>query len=92
MRGGMSLTAAQTLTLIVFAALVWFAAALFIRFVISITTATATILDGVAMSAFPDLYGPDRHVMGAGAIWLLWAIGVASALATFTTVREAHGQ
>lgn len=54
---------------------------------ISVTTAVATVLDGVAMSAFPELYGADPLVIGGGAIWLLWAIGVASALAVATSVR-----
>jgi hypothetical protein len=49
--------------------------------VIAVTTATATMLDGVAMSCFPELYGGVPSTIQAGAVWLLWAIGVASALA-----------
>ncbi len=56
--------------------------------VIAVTTATATMLDGVAMSAFPELYGSDPSVTSGGAVWLLWAIGVASALALITSARE----
>ena len=52
--------------------------------VIAVTSATATMLDGVAMSQFPQLYGPDPVIMGAGAAWLLWAIGVAGALSLAT--------
>jgi|SRR5271165_4376282 len=56
--------------------------------VIAVTTATATMLDGVAMSAFPELYGSDPAIILGGAVWLLWAIGVASALALITAARE----
>jgi hypothetical protein len=55
---------------------------------IAVTTATATMLDGVAMSYFPELYGGDPAITGAGAAWLLWAIGVASALAVVSSARE----
>jgi len=131
---GSGLTAGQAGSLVALATVVWFSAAMFIRYagptglfhglgavvlyaltvpatilvnrralklvrlprrrmttVIAVTTATATLLDGVAMSAFPELYGPDPGIMGAGAVWLLWAIGVASALAALTTVRAARG-
>ena len=124
------LTAARTAALVAYATIVWFGAALFIRYagptglfhgphaillyaltvpatvlvnrralklsglpprhmttVISVTTATATVLDAAAMNLFPGLYGPDAAIMGAGAIWLLWAIGVASALAAISTLR-----
>jgi hypothetical protein len=52
--------------------------------VIAVTSAVATGLDGVAMSQFPALYGADPAVTGAGAAWLLWAIGVAGALSLIT--------
>jgi len=53
----------------------------FMPAVIAVTTAAATLEDGVAMRLVPRLYGGDPAIIGAGAIWLLWAIGVASALA-----------
>jgi hypothetical protein len=49
--------------------------------VIAVTTATATLEDGTAMRLVPQLYGGDPANIQNGAIWLLWAIGVASALA-----------
>jgi hypothetical protein len=52
--------------------------------VIAVTSAVATMLDGVAMSQFPALYGCDPAITGAGAAWLLWAIGVAGALSLIT--------
>jgi len=52
--------------------------------IIAVTSAVATILDGVAMSQFPALYGADPAITGAGAAWLLWAIGVAGALSLLT--------
>jgi hypothetical protein len=52
--------------------------------VIAVTSATATLLDGVAMSQFPQLYGGDPAVIAGGAAWLLWAIGVAGALSLIT--------
>jgi hypothetical protein len=58
--------------------------------VIAVTTATATMLDGVAMSGFPELYGADPVVMLGGAVWLLWAIGVAAALSLIAAAREGN--
>jgi hypothetical protein len=55
--------------------------------VIAVTTATATMLDGIAMSAFPELYGGDPALIQGGAIWLLWAIGAAAALSLITVAR-----
>jgi hypothetical protein len=55
--------------------------------VIAVTSAVATMLDGVAMSQFPALYGADPAITGAGAAWLLWAIGVAGALSLVTAAR-----
>ena len=124
-----ALTKRRLVTLMAFATLVWFAAAMFIRFAgpsgvfsglhalllygltipatlplnartrklvdlpreqtvvaVAVTSATATLLDGCAMSAFPGLYGADRSIMFAGAVWLLWAIGVGLALALYTSV------
>jgi hypothetical protein len=49
--------------------------------VIAVTSATAILLDGLAMNRFPFLYGSDPAVIAGGAAWLLWAIGVALALA-----------
>jgi hypothetical protein len=56
--------------------------------VIAVTTATATMLDGIAMTYFPTLYGPDPVIMGEGAAWLLWAIGVATALSLAVAAGE----
>jgi len=56
--------------------------------VIAVTSAVATMLDGVAMSLFPALYGSDSATTGAGAAWLLWAIGVAGALSLVTAARS----
>jgi hypothetical protein len=127
---GAALRPAQIAILAAFSTLVWFLAAMFIRFVgpmgvfhdykvivlyaltipatvplnarsrklvrapksqmvtvIAVTSAVATMLDGVAMSGFPALYGPDPAITGAGAAWLLWAIGVASALSLITAAR-----
>jgi len=55
--------------------------------IIAVTSAVATLLDGVAMSQFPALYGSDRAITGAGAAWLLWAIGVAGVLSLVTAAR-----
>ncbi len=125
------LTSARIVRLAVFSTVVWFGAAMFIRFagprgvfdgwlgvatylvtipatvplnrralkiaglgtdfmpaVIAITTATATLEDGAAMRLAPWLYGGDPAMIQAGAIWLLWAIGVASALAVIMPVAK----
>ncbi len=55
--------------------------------VIAVTSAVATLLDGLAMSQFPSLYGGDPAITGAGAAWLLWAIGVAGVLSLITAAR-----
>jgi hypothetical protein len=52
--------------------------------VIAVTSTVATLLDGAAMSRFPALYGADPAITGAGAAWLLWAIGVAGGLSLVT--------
>ncbi len=49
--------------------------------VISVTSATAILLDGFAMNRFPALYGSSPAIMAGGAAWLLWAIGIALTLA-----------
>jgi hypothetical protein len=56
--------------------------------IIAVTSAVATVLDGVAMSQFPALYGADPAITGAGAAWLLWAIGVAGVLSLITAARD----
>jgi hypothetical protein len=53
----------------------------FMPAVIAVTTATATLEDGTAMRLLPQLYGGNPAIIQAGAIWLLWAIGIATALA-----------
>jgi len=132
---GQTLKPAQIAILAAFSTVVWFLAAMFIRFVgpigvfhgyklialyaltipatvplnarsrklvrapksqmvtiIAVTSAVATILDGVAMSQFPALYGSDPAITGAGAAWLLWAIGVAGALSLITAARASRAQ
>ena len=42
------------------------------------------LLEGIVMRQFPAFYGGDPAVMLSGAIWILWAIGVAMALAVAT--------
>ena len=54
---------------------------------VAVTASAATLLDGVAMSHFPGIYGSNPAAMATGAAWLLWAIGVALGLALFTTAR-----
>jgi hypothetical protein len=58
--------------------------------VIAVTSAVATMLDGLAMSLFPALYGADSTITGAGAAWLLWAIGVAGVLSLITAARASR--
>jgi hypothetical protein len=132
---GQTLKPAQIAILAAFSTVVWFLAAMFIRFVgpmgvfhgykvialyaltipatvplnarsrklvrapkgqmvtiIAVTSAVATMLDGVAMSQFPALYGADPAITGAGAAWLLWAIGVAGALSLITAGRARRAQ
>jgi len=43
---------------------------------VAVATATATLLDGIALAWFPALYGTDiQHFAGAGAV-ILWGAGV----------------
>ena len=49
----------------------------------AVMTASAALLDGIALAWFPALYGDDvAHVAGAGAT-ILWGAGVALALGFF---------
>ena len=57
--------------------------------VIAVTSGWAGLLDGVAMSHFPWLYGSDPANILAGAAWLLWALAVAGILSLITTWRAA---
>ncbi len=55
--------------------------------VVAIGSATALFMDVVAF-AWPDrIYGSDPAVLLGGAVWLLFAIGVALGLALLTTQR-----
>jgi hypothetical protein len=56
--------------------------------VIAVTTAVASIEDGVAMRLVPGLYGGDPAIIQAGAIWLLWAIGIAAALSVIVSAKR----
>ena len=51
----------------------------------TMATATATLLDGVALSWFPRLYGADPAVAGAV---LLWGVGVGLVLAVVLERRS----
>ena len=49
----------------------------------------ALLLDGVAMSLVPWLYGPLEAGRRAGAAWVLWFVGVTLALAFLQASRQA---
>lgn len=55
---------------------------------VAVTLATAPTLEGIVMRCYPAVYGPDSAAMAKGAIWLLWAIGVALGLAVRTSMKE----
>ena len=40
------------------------------------TLATTTLLEGVIMKAFPQVYGGDPAVIALGAVWLLYAVSL----------------
>ena len=54
---------------------------------VALGTAIATMLDGVAMTWLPALYGGDPAIVGPGAAWLLWAVGAGLTLAAVTSAR-----
>jgi hypothetical protein len=57
--------------------------------VTAIVSIPALLLDGMVMTAAPDLYSPDEPVRRAIAAWLLWFVGVALAVAL--TMRARNG-
>ncbi len=59
--------------------------------VIAATLTITTLLEGVIMTWFPALYGADPAVIGAGAVWLLWAVGLGLGASLLTSAwAEAH--
>ena len=48
---------------------------------VAIMCATGLLLDGVAISSFPSLYGASSEQVMLGAAWLLWGVGALLALA-----------
>jgi peroxiredoxin len=50
----------------------------------AVAVTTPPLLEGIAMKWFPVLYGGDPAVIQAGAVWLLWAIGVGLGLSVWT--------
>ena len=42
---------------------------------LAVMAMSATLLDGIAISWFPALYGADPAVLQPGAVWLLWGVG-----------------
>lgn len=41
----------------------------------SVISAVALLLHGVALTWFPQAYGPDPEVVRLGSAWLLWGVG-----------------
>jgi len=54
---------------------------------VSLMCVTGLLLDGIAISTFPSLYGASAEHVMLGAAWLLWGVGVLLALVLFTDVR-----
>jgi hypothetical protein len=48
---------------------------------VAIVTATAALLDGIALAWFPTLYGTDPWTVLTGAALILWGVGVGLVLA-----------
>ncbi len=48
---------------------------------LNIMAFVATILDGIALTWFGDLYGPTTEIRLFGAAWLLWGVGTGSIFA-----------
>ena len=57
--------------------------------VAALVSAPALLLDGVAMSLAPWLYGPIEAGRRAGAAWVLWFVGATLALAFVQASRQA---
>lgn len=53
----------------------------------SVAAITPPLLEGILMRLWPWFYGGDPAVIEAGAIWLLWAIGVGLAFSVQTQVQ-----
>jgi hypothetical protein len=50
---------------------------------VAIMCATGMILDGIAISQSPALYGEPRSQVMLGAAWLLWGVGVLITMALY---------
>ncbi len=57
--------------------------------VIAMTLTTTTLLEGVIMKWFPEVYGGDPAIIGAGAIWLLYAVALGLGASLITSARAA---
>ncbi len=54
---------------------------------VTLMCVTSLLLDGIAISRFPSLYGTSpEHVM-LGAAWLLWGVGVVLGIALYMERR-----
>lgn len=53
-----------------------------------VMTSTAMLLDGLAMTFFPALYGLPHAQLLLGAAWLLWGVGLCQTIA-FVQARRA---
>jgi len=126
-------TPVKVVRTVVFAAVVWFCVAMFIRFggaagqfsgeagvqtylataivtvplnwlarivagmpahkmplVAALTLTTTTSLEGFVMKLFPQVYGGDPAVIGAGAVWLLYAVGLGLGASLITSAFAAR--
>ena len=57
--------------------------------VAALVSTPALLLDGVAMTLLPWLYGPLEAGQRAGAAWVLWFVGATLALAFLQASRQA---
>lgn len=56
---------------------------------VAIMCATGMIMDGIAISQVPALYGDSSGHVALGAAWLLWGVGV---LITMALVMQSKGR
>ena len=54
---------------------------------VTIMCVTGLLLDGIAISRFPSLYGASPEQVMLGAAWLLWGVGVLLLLALWMQLR-----
>jgi hypothetical protein len=55
---------------------------------VALMVATATLLDGLALALLPTLYGTSTPHILAGAAWILWGVGVGTAMALMVQHRD----